>query len=143
MVLRRITSTPTTGSTLRTAAIAKAAISAARRASSATCRERARPPPAKLAEATHAPRAQGGGEQGSGPRFHGIPWAFFGPFWAARSGPPARACGGLPGIRSSRIRPGTLHCAGRQQPKGGDPVSHCLSPRSPALWILASYEVSV
>jgi hypothetical protein len=29
------------------------------------------------------------------------------------------------------------------QPKGGDPVSHCLSPRSPAfvLWILASSEV--
>jgi len=29
------------------------------------------------------------------------------------------------------------------QPKGGDPVSHCLSPRSPAFvnWILASAEV--
>ena len=31
----------------------------------------------------------------------------------------------------------------RQQPKGGDPVSHCLSPRSPASvnWIFASAEV--
>jgi hypothetical protein len=30
-----------------------------------------------------------------------------------------------------------------QQPKGGDPVSHCLSPQSPASmsWILASTEV--
>ena len=36
-----------------------------------------------------------------------------------------------------------LHWVRRQQRKGGDPVSHCLSPRSPALWILASYEVSV
>jgi hypothetical protein len=31
----------------------------------------------------------------------------------------------------------------RQQPKGGDPVSHCPLPRSPASvsWILASVEV--
>jgi len=37
----------------------------------------------------------------------------------------------------------SVHCARRQQPKGGDPVSHCLSPRLPASvsWILASQGV--
>ena len=36
-----------------------------------------------------------------------------------------------------------LSCCIVQQPKGGDPVSHCLSPRSPASlsWIVTSTEV--
>ena len=42
-----------------------------------------------------------------------------------------------------RIAAEALYWLRRQQPKGGDPVSHCLSPRSPAFvsWILASAEV--
>jgi len=36
-----------------------------------------------------------------------------------------------------------LNCANRQQRKGGDPVSHCLSPRlaAPVSWILPAMGV--
>jgi hypothetical protein len=42
-----------------------------------------------------------------------------------------------------RIKSAVLSYVRRQQPKGGDPVSHCLSPRSPASmsWIVTSTEV--
>jgi hypothetical protein len=42
----------------------------------------------------------------------------------------------------SGFSPGRLYGCGRQQPKGGDPVSHCHSPRTAAWsWIFASAEV--
>jgi hypothetical protein len=58
-----------------------------------------------------------------------------------------RAAGGCAIIAALRALPnlgeGPILWLHRQQPKGGDPVSHCLSPRSPAFvnWILASAEV--
>jgi hypothetical protein len=58
---------------------------------------------------------------------------------------PAAAGAILGKIRSSQISKHHLDCGRRQQLKGGDPVSHCQSPRSPApvSWILASMGVPV
>jgi hypothetical protein len=81
-------------------------------------------------------------------RFNVWPWwLFLGPERAVRRAPcAADAFADLCQVRtrgSLTMSESPLSWGIVQQPKGGDPVSHCLSPQSPASmsWILASTEV--